>query len=108
MQSQSQFDQAVLAEYFSGMEFTDQREKEVFLSYLRGFSILFFDPVVKHIVEIGGGQSTAIFALMADRFDCKVSAIDMNPEAIKNVKVPFQANCRSVRRSRHPVDLAML
>ena len=24
------------------------------------------------------------------------------------VEIPFQANCRSVRRSRHPVDLAML
>ena len=95
MQSQSQFDQAVLAEYFSGMEFTDQREKEVFLSYLRGFSILFFDPVVKHIVEIGGGQSTAIFALMADRFDCKVSAIDMNPEAIKN-KVRSAEICEKI------------
>ena len=24
------------------------------------------------------------------------------------VEIPFQANCRSVRRSRHPVDLATL
>lgn len=84
MKPGTQFEQAILDQYFSGMEFVDQREKEVFLSYLRGFSILFFDPAVKNIVEIGGGQSTAIFSLMVERFGCKVSAIDMNPEAIKN------------------------
>ena len=79
-----QIETAILKQYFSNMEFSDQREKEVFFSYLRGFSILFFDSTIKNIAEIGGGQSTAIFALMAERFGCKVSVIDMNPEAIKN------------------------
>jgi predicted O-methyltransferase YrrM len=84
MNPETRFEQAILEQYFSGMEFADQRERDVFLSYLRGFSILFFDPSIKNIVEIGGGQSTAIFALMAERFGCKVTAIDMNPEAIRN------------------------
>ena len=32
------------------------------------------------------------------------------PESLLSnlVEIPFQANCRSVRRSRHPVDLATL
>lgn len=84
MKPETHFEQAVLNQYFSGVEFPNQREKEVFLSYLRGFSILFFDPSVKNIVEIGVGHSTAILTLMAERFGCKISAIDMNPEAIKN------------------------
>lgn len=84
MNSETHFERAVLDQYFPGMEFSDKREKEVFLSYLRGFSILFFDPTVKSIVEIGAGQSTALFALMAERFGCNVITIEMNPEAIKN------------------------
>ena len=95
MKSKVQFEQVVMDQYFSGMGFSDQREQEVFLSYLRGFSILFFDPTVKNIVEIGGGQSTAIFALMAERFDCKINAIDMNPEAIRN-KVRNVALCDKI------------
>ena len=36
-------------------------------------------------------------------------ADDLEMELLSNlVEIPFQANCRSVRRSRHPVDLAML
>lgn len=77
------FEQTVLEQYFSKIKFVDQREQNVFLSYLRGFSLLFFDSTVKNIVEIGGGQSTAIFALMAERLGCKIHTIDMNPEAIK-------------------------
>ena len=95
MKPEDQFEQAILNQYFSGVGFSDQREQEVFLSYLRGFSILFFDPTVKNIVEIGGGQSTAIFALMAERFGCKISAIDMNPEAIRN-KVRNTALCDKI------------
>ena len=34
---------------------------------------------------------------------------NMLRELLSNlVEIPFQANCRSVRRSRHPVDLATL
>jgi len=95
MKLETQFEQSILSEYFSGMVFVDQREKEVFLSYLKGFSILFFDTTVKNIVEIGGGQSTAIFSMMAERFNCKVNVIDMNPEAIKN-KVKNEVLCENI------------
>ena len=78
MQTQSSFDKAILAEYFSDMEFTDQREKEVFLSYLHGFSLLFFDSDIRNIVEVGGGQSTAIFAVIASRFGYHTSRIGKN------------------------------
>lgn len=94
----TKFEEAVLNQYFSGMRFVDQRERGVFLSYVRGFSILFFDSAVRNIVEIGGGQSTAIFALMAERFGCRVSAIDMNPEAIKN-KVRSAELCDRIFRN---------
>lgn len=77
-------EQAILSEHFSGMDFYDKREKDVFLSYLRGFAVLFFDPTVKNIVEIGAGQSTAIFALLAERCRCLVTTIDMNPDAMDN------------------------
>ena len=59
------FEQAVLAHYFSEMEFANEREKGVFLSYLRGFSVVFFGPPHKNVVEIGAGKSTALFALFA-------------------------------------------
>ena len=37
------------------------------------------------------------------------SKFGSDEELLSNlVEIPFQANCRSVRRSRHPVDLAML
>ena len=37
------------------------------------------------------------------------TGIVLTNELLSNlVEIPFQANCRSVRRSRHPVDLAML
>ncbi len=100
MKVEAQFEEAILKRFFSGMEFSDQREEEVFFSYIRGFSILFFDPSVKNIVEIGGGQSTAIFALMAERFGCKVSAIDMNPEAIRN-KVRNAKICDKIFKDVH-------
>ena len=48
-------------------------------------------------------------------FKGKVAELETNQllesdgELLSNlVEIPFQANCRSVRRSRHPVDLAML
>ena len=84
MKSKVQFEQAVLDQYFSGMGFSDQREQEIFLSCLRGFSILFFDPTVKNIVETGGGPPIALFTLIAERFDCKINAIDKNLKAIRN------------------------
>ena len=95
MKLETQFEKSILKGYFSDMVFVDQREEEVFLSYLKGFSILFFDTTVKNIVEIGGGQSTAIFSMMAERFNCKVNVIDMNPEAIKN-KVKNAELCENI------------
>lgn len=95
MKLEAQFEKSILNEYFSGMVFVDQREKEVFLSYLKGFSILFFDTTVNNIVEIGGGQSTAIFSMMAERLNYKVNVIDMNPEAIKN-KVKNKNICENI------------
>lgn len=95
MKLETQFEMAILNEYFEGMVFVDGRERDVFLSYLKGFSILFLDTSVKDIVEIGGGQSTAIFSLMAERFGCKVNVIDMNPEAIKN-KVKNEELCENI------------
>jgi len=76
------FENSVQSNFFSGIEFSDKREREVFLSYIRGFMIPFLDDSVKHIVEIGAGQSTAIFALMAERFSGRVTTIDMKPESI--------------------------
>ena len=39
----------------------------------------------------------------------RLALLGLPSELLSNlVEIPFQANCRSVRRSRHPVDLAML
>ena len=80
----ARFEQAILLRHFAGMEFQNKREQDVFLSYLRGFSVLFFDPTVKHIVEVGAGQSTAILALLSERSGCSVTTIDIDPQALKN------------------------
>ena len=41
--------------------------------------------------------------------DGHLGLASIREELLSNlVEIPFQANCRSVRRSRHPVDLAML
>lgn len=98
MTTQSNYELAIFNEYFSGMPFADEREKMVFLSYLKAFSILLFDPSVKSIVEIGGGQSTAIFSLMSETTGCEVNVIDMNPDAIKN-KVKDDVLCKKIAKN---------
>lgn len=51
-----QFEESIQKKYFSGINFSDERERQVFLSYLRGFALLILDPAVKNILEIGGGS----------------------------------------------------
>ena len=43
MKLETKFEMAILNEYFEGMVFVDERERDVFLSYLKGFSILFLE-----------------------------------------------------------------
>jgi hypothetical protein len=75
-------DEALADSFFSDIAFADDRERAVFLSYLRGFSFLFLDATVTHVVEIGAGHSTAVLALLAERCACRISTIDMNPGAL--------------------------
>ncbi len=49
------FEQVFQQKYFSGIEYSDERERQVFLSYIKGFALLILDPIVKKILEIGGG-----------------------------------------------------
>ena len=72
----------VANEIFNELNFTDQREKNVFLEYIQAFSFLFYQDDIKEIVEIGAGHSTLIFSHIAKNTGCKVKTIDMNPEAI--------------------------
>lgn len=78
----SQFEEIISKKYFAGIHFTDERERQVFLSYVRGFAVLLLDPAVKNLVEIGGGQSTTLLASLGERVGWKIVTIDMNPEAI--------------------------
>lgn len=77
-------DEVIQKKYFPEIRFSDERERQVFLSYIRGFNQLVFDPSLKKIVEIGGGQSTALLATLGARVDWEIHTIDINPEAIKN------------------------
>lgn len=77
-----QIEEAIQKKYFSEINFSDERERQVFLSYIRGFSLLILDPAVKKILEIGGGQSTSLLAELGQRLDWRVVTVDMNPEAI--------------------------
>jgi hypothetical protein len=45
------FEEIIKKKYFSGIKFSDQRELNVFYSYLRGFSLLFLDSSIKNILE---------------------------------------------------------
>lgn len=96
----ARFEQAILLQHFAGIEFQNQREQDVFLSYLRGFSVLFFDPTVKHVVEVGAGQSTAILALLSERSSCSVTTIDMDPQALRNKIVSHEI----LRRIREHIN----
>ncbi len=66
---------------YSKLKFLDEREKSVFVEYIRSFSFLFYEDI-KLVLEIGAGHSTLIFASLAKKMGCKVKTIDMNPEAI--------------------------
>jgi hypothetical protein len=68
--------------HFQDINFIDQRELNVFYSYIRGFSIIFLDNKVKKILEIGSGQSTSLLSKFGDRFGWQIITIDMNPESI--------------------------
>ena len=60
-------------------------------------------PILKGLIE----QSA--LPLKAVEQDFAVDSSGFSTELLSNlVEIPFQANCRSVRRSRHPVDLATL
>ncbi|MCW7497024.1 hypothetical protein ND860_10835 [Leptospira levettii] len=74
----------IVKEYFSRIQFSDERERNVFYSYIRGFYPLVFDTSIRRVLEIGGGQSTAIFATLGQRLGWEIITIDMNPEAISN------------------------
>ena len=64
----------------------------------------FFPVVYWTLVTLGSFSCCGDVSLI--QFDCSVGAL---VELLSNlVEIPFQANCRSVRRSRHPVDLATL
>lgn len=69
--------------YFSDIQFSDERERQVFLSYMRGFSLLILDPCIHRVLEIGGGQSTALLATLGARLGWEIVTVDMNPEAVR-------------------------
>lgn len=68
--------------YFPDITFSDEREYNVFLSYLRGFGLLIYDQRLTNILEIGGGQSTSILAELGLRLGWHINTIDMNPDAV--------------------------
>lgn len=76
------FEEVIQKKYFSGIGFSDERERQVFLSYIRGFALLVLDPSVKNILEIGGGQSTTLLAELGRRLNWNIITVDMNPEAL--------------------------
>ena len=76
------FEQSIKDLHFQDINFSDQRELNVFYSYIRGFSLIFLDNKVKKILEIGSGQSTSLLSKFGDRFGWEIITIDMNPEAM--------------------------
>jgi predicted O-methyltransferase YrrM len=76
------FEIAFQKKYFSDLEFLDEREFDVFLSYIKGFGLLMLDSKIHKILEIGGGQSTALLSKMSGRLGWELYTIDMNPDAI--------------------------
>lgn len=78
----NQIEEVLQLRYFGGINFSDERERQVFSSYIRGFMLLILDPAVKNILEIGGGQSTTLLAALGARLRWNIITIDMNPDAI--------------------------
>jgi predicted O-methyltransferase YrrM len=89
---------AVQKQYFNGIVFSDQRELNVFYSYLRGFYLLFLDSSIKNILEIGGGQSTSLLSKFGQRFGWNITTIDMNPESIK-LKIRSQVDTEDTMKN---------
>ena len=77
-------EEVIQKNYFQNLKFVDLREKEVFLSYIKGFLPLIFDQKVRNVLEIGGGQSTYLLAFLSKTANFNLTTIDMNPSAIKN------------------------
>lgn len=69
--------------YFQNLIFSDEREKNVFLSYIKAFQPIIFDSDIKKVLEIGSGQSTYLLAFLSKRINFRLSTIDMNPNAIR-------------------------
>lgn len=81
--------------YFSNLKFADERECDVFLSYIKGFVLLMLDSNVRKILEVGAGQSTALLSRMAERLGWELFTIDMNPDALA-LKIRSQSICESI------------
>lgn len=78
-----QLENVITEKYFLNINFSDQREMNVFFSYLRGFSILFLDNSIKNILEIGAGQSTSLLSKFGQKMGWNLITIDMNPDSIE-------------------------
>ena len=74
----------IQSNFFSSLSFSDDREKNVFLSYIKVFNLILFDLNVKNILEIGSGQSTLLLANLSKRTNINVATIDMNKDAFIN------------------------
>jgi hypothetical protein len=82
MKKNEKFESVFQKKYFSDLEFTDERESDVFSSYIKGFALLTLDSNISKVLEIGGGQSTVLLSKMAARFGWELFTIDMNPDAL--------------------------
>lgn len=73
----------LLNNHFSNLFFSNEREKNVFISYLECFSFMAYDNSIKNVLEIGAGHSTLLFAFLADNLKFKVHVIEMNNKALE-------------------------
>jgi predicted O-methyltransferase YrrM len=94
------FEQIFQQKYFPGIKFSDERERQVFLSYIKGFMLLILDSKVNKILEIGGGQSTALLATLGDCLGWELFTIDMNPDAIA-LKIRSQSMSDAILKKIH-------
>ena len=100
MNNYDSFDTVFQKRFFPEINFSDERERLVFLSYIRGFLLLILDTSVKRILEIGGGQSTALLATIGARLGWEIVTVDMNPEAIA-MKIRSQGVTNAVLEKIH-------
>lgn len=73
---------------------------QVFLSYIKGFMLLILDSKVNKILEIGGGQSTALLETLGDCLGWELFTIDMNPDAIA-LKIRSQSLSDAILKKIH-------